>query len=432
MTYYNKSKFSNSSRKPRYSGGYSSSSGYSNRRRGGGYRSSSYRRGGGRFNRNRFRVSTQTDERLYIKRVEYTQEFEEYVPKYKFVDFNIDPVLKENISQKGYNMPLPIQDQAIPYILEGKDLLGIANTGTGKTAAFLIPLIQKVIKNRNSKIIIITPTRELADQITDELFILNRYLSIFSVKCIGGTSIINQIKNLRRNHNFIIGTPGRLLDLIKRKELNISNFSTVVLDEVDRMLDMGFIEDIRSIIKLLPKERQSLFFSATVDPKIEGIIRLILKPGYIKISVKTGETSKLVNQEVVHYSGFSEKLSKLEILLKSEKCEKVLVFVNRKYEVDKLDKHLYTRGFQVDSIHGDKRQSQRQRAILNFKRGKSKVLIATDVAARGLDISGVTHVINYDPPNNYQDYIHRIGRTGRVDKFGTALTFIEKRYDYKI
>jgi superfamily II DNA/RNA helicase len=251
-------------------------------------------------------------------------------------------------------------------------------------------------------------------------------MRIFSVRCIGGNGISGQIRNIRIGFNFIIGTPGRLKDLMDRRILNMAVFQNIVLDEVDRMLDMGFVDEIRNIISLLPKEKQSLFFSATVDTKIDALIKTILKPDYKKVSVVQGSTSQNINQDVVYFKDYEEKQTKLKDLVQSKINQRVLVFVNTKREVDRLDKMLYESKFSVDSIHGDKRQTMRKRAIDNFKAGQTDILIATDVAARGLDIPKVALVINYDVPNNYQDYIHRIGRTGRANEIGDALTFVRK------
>ncbi len=387
-------------------------------------RSNYGRRGGNRFRNNCNNRVSKIDESKLIQKAMPIEAQTPYKPRISFSELEIDSVLKRNIKSKGFTIPTPIQDQAIPHILQGKDLLGIANTGTGKTAAFLIPLIQKVIKDRNKKVLIITPTRELAEQINDELYLLTKDLRIFSVECIGGSNIQFQIKNIRRGFQFIVGTPGRLKDLLERRVYNLSEFSTVVLDEVDRMLDMGFVDEIKFLISLLPAERQSLFFSATVDFKVEKIMKMILKPDYVRVYVKTGETAQNVNQDIVRVTGREDKIAKLESLLKDEKFNKVLVFVNTKAEVDRLNDHLRDIGLRVESIHGDRRQRERKRAIENFKGGKAKVLIATDVAARGLDISNVTHVINYDMPIDYEAYVHRIGRTGRANKMGEALTFV--------
>jgi len=378
-------------------------------------------RSGGRGRR---RSEVIIDERKFISKAKPIAEDAPYIHSFEFSDLPINEILKKNILSKGFAKPMPIQDQSIPHILAGKDILGIANTGTGKTAAFLIPIIDKISKNPNEKCLIITPTRELAEQIADELYLLTWDLRMSGALCIGGANMSSQISQLRRNPQFVVGTPGRLKDLLDRKVLNLSNIGTIVLDEVDRMLDMGFINDIKFLIGFLQKERQSLFFSATMDPRIEAIIHLILKPDFVKVSVKTGETAQHVDQDIIRVGSREEKIEKLAELLKRDTFERVLVFVNMKWHVDKLEKILYARGFKVESIHGDKRQTQRSRAIENFKAGKANVLLATDVAARGLDISNITHVINFDVPNSYEDYVHRIGRTGRANKTGVALTFV--------
>lgn len=381
--------------------------------------------GGRRPNRG-VRGSEYIDESKFVKKAVEIKLQEVYKHAFTFPELQVNSALKGNILKKGYNIPTPIQDQTIPLIMEGRDVVGVANTGTGKTAAFLIPLIEKIFKDRRQKVLIIVPTRELAEQINDELYLLTKNMRIFSVRCIGGNGIGGQIRNIRIGFNFIIGTPGRLKDLMDRRILNMSVFQNIVLDEVDRMLDMGFVDEIRNIISLLPKEKQSLFFSATVDHKIDALIKTILKPDYKKISVVQGTTSQNINQDVVYFKDYEEKQTKLKELVQAKINQKVLVFVNTKREVDRLDKMLYDSKFSVDSIHGDKRQTMRKRAIDNFKAGNTDILIATDVAARGLDIPKVALVINYDVPNNFQDYIHRIGRTGRVNEIGDALTFVRK------
>lgn len=379
---------------------------------------------GGSSNRGRGRGVSTIDPRKFVNKAKPIADEAPYLHSFAFSDLPINEILKKNIVSKGFDKPTPIQDQAIPHILAGKDILGIANTGTGKTAAFLIPIIEKIAKNPSEKCLIITPTRELAEQIADELYLLTWDLRMSGAMVIGGASMSSQISQLRRNPQFVVGTPGRLKDLLDRKVLNLSNIGTIVLDEVDRMLDMGFINDIKYLSGFLPKERQSLFFSATMDGKIEEIVNMILKKDRVKVSVRTGETASHVDQDVITVGSKEEKISKLQELLRKDTFEKVLVFVNMKWHVDKLESILKDNGFRVESIHGDKRQSQRSRAIENFKAGKANILLATDVAARGLDISNITHVINFDIPATFEDYIHRIGRTGRANKTGTALTFI--------
>ncbi len=359
----------------------------------------------------------------FINKAVITEEVEEFIPEHNFQDFDLETLLKHNIERKGYITPTPIQDRAIPHILRGEDIVGIANTGTGKTAAFLIPLINKVLKHPNEKILIVTPTRELAFQIDEELRVFAQKSGMFSVVCIGGAGIGKQISELRHRHSFVIGTPGRLKDHIDSRNLDLSKFNTIVLDEADRMLDMGFIDDMRYMIDRMPKVRHTLFFSATLSADIERLIHAFLnKPA--RISVKTRDTSKNIDQDVVRMQGKDKTAVLIDLLTKKE-FEKILVFSRTKHGAEKLANTLARSGIRAESIHGDKNQAARQRALKNFKENKTQVLVATDVAARGLDIPDVSHVINFDLPATYEDYVHRIGRTGRASKKGKALTFID-------
>jgi len=354
--------------------------------------------------------------------VEYKKEVE-FVPNNNFADFKVDPRLNANIIKKGYKTPTPIQDKAIPVIIEGNDLVGIARTGTGKTAAFLIPFINKVLKNPSEKVLILAPTRELAVQIRDEFVSFTQGLNIYSVLCIGGVSMYGQIKSLLRNPQFVIGTPGRIKDLEKQHKLNLFGFKNVILDEVDNMLDMGFIHDVDAIISKLSPNRQSLFFSATITEKVEWVMRRFLKnPVVVKIDSVAPTTN--VFQQIVKV-GNNAKIEVLHQILIQKDFEKVLIFGRTKFGIERLSDQLTDRGFKASSIHGNKNQNQRQRALNDFKNGFTKLLLATDVASRGLDIRDVTHVINYDLPESYEDYIHRIGRTGRAGKHGVALTFVD-------
>ena len=347
----------------------------------------------------------------------------EYFPQNKFEELPISHQLKKNIASKKYTSPTPIQDEAIPVILAGRDIIGIANTGTGKTAAFLIPLIEKISKNRFEKVLIITPTRELALQINDELYQFARGLSIKSVLCIGGTNALVQRQKLAQNVHFVIGTPGRIRDLIGQRCLNLSQFGIVVLDEADRMVDIGFIDDIKFFISLLPRVRQSLFFSATISSQVKEIIEsFVTNP--VTISTKKKEILENIKQEVVKVTGNEQKVDKLHDLLIQDGFRKVLIFGRTKRGVQKLTNELTDRGFKAGVIHGNKSQNQRQKALEMFRKNQIRILLATDVASRGLDIEDVSHVINYDMPTSYDDYIHRIGRTGRANKIGTALTFV--------
>ncbi len=364
------------------------------------------------------------DPSRFINKTITEEKVEQFTPKHTFADFALDERIKANVIKKGYTLPTPIQDRAIPEILSGVDVVGIANTGTGKTATFLLPIIDKILKNREAKVLVMVPTRELAVQIGDELRGFTPGLGIFHAICVGGASIGPQISQLRRKPNFVIGTPGRLKDLLERKALNLSSFQTVVLDEADRMLDMGFINDMRTILSLMPTPRHTLFFSATLSPEIEKLIGAFLH-NPVRISVKTRESASSIEQDVIHVPRGAQKLDILHDLLTKPEFNKVLVFGRTKHGVEKLSKQLNDRGFKSESIHGNKTQNRRQRALDLFKRDHVNVLVATDVAARGLDISGVSHVINYDLPSTHEDYIHRIGRTGRAGKRGKALTFIE-------
>ncbi len=360
----------------------------------------------------------------FINKAVITEEVVHFVPEHKFQDFVLEPTLKQAVITKGYALPTPIQDRAIPHVLKGVDVVGIANTGTGKTATFLIPLINKVLLNRKQQVLVVVPTRELAIQIDAELKSFTAGMRMYSVCCVGGASLSRQINDLRYQYNFIIGTPGRLKDLIDRKMIFLKEFNTIVLDEADRMLDMGFVNDMRAVMAGMPKDRQTLFFSATLSPEIEKLIHEFLKEP-VRISVKTQDTSKNVDQDIVKVARGANKIDVLHDLLNQKEFSKVLIFGRTKHGVEKLSGILVQKGFKADSIHGDKNHSRRQKALTMFKNNQMQVLVATDVAARGLDIADVTHVINYDIPATYDDYVHRIGRTGRGNKKGKALTFVE-------
>ncbi len=363
------------------------------------------------------------DTAKFINKASTAEVVADYVPTHKFADFVINHQLKANILAKGYDTPTSIQDQTIPVSLEGKDVIGIANTGTGKTAAFLIPLIHKVAQQHRQRVLIMTPTRELALQVQMELKDFSRNLPIYSTLLIGGANIGQQIQQLRRGPQFVIATPGRLKDIVMRKSLDLSQFQSVVLDEADRMLDMGFIHDIKELLAAMNPTRQTLFFSATMSPQIQNLTREFLKDP-VTVSVKTQDTAANVDQDVIRIDSDDEKFSHLQTLLGQRDFYKVLIFGQTKHGVERLSDNLNANGFKTASIHGNKSQPQRQRALNEFKQDNVQVLVATDVAARGLDIPNVTHVINYDIPSTYDDYVHRIGRTGRANNKGIALTFI--------
>lgn len=363
----------------------------------------------------------------FINKATLKAEETPYEATHKFADFPFGSQLHHNIASKGYETPSAIQDQAIPHIVAGKDVIGLANTGTGKTAAFLLPIIERQsgIMLRPS-VLIVAPTRELAQQIDEQFRDFSRGLNLYSTLIVGGVNIDRQIRDLKRRPHFIIGTPGRLKDLMQRRLLKLDNMTTLVLDEADRMLDMGFLPDIRQIVDAMPRERQTLFFSATITPEIEALTKSFLNDPET-ISVRTAETSEHVEQDVIEARDKAHKVEILTTMLQNDAYEKVLVFGETKFGVQRLSDHLDQSGIPSAAIHGNKNQSQRQRALKQFKDERVKVLVATDVAARGLDIPNVTHVINFDTPQTYEDYVHRIGRTGRGGASGRAHTFIDPR-----
>lgn len=347
----------------------------------------------------------------------------EYVPRHKFADFDIADLLHQNLANKGFDAPTPIQDDTIPLALAGKDVIGIANTGTGKTAAFAVPLINNLIQNEKSKALIIAPTRELAQQIEEECRSIGKGGGFTGALLIGGSNIMPQLRDLRNKPRLVIGTPGRIKDHMERGTLDLSNFTMVVLDEVDRMLDMGFVVDVRLILNELAPKRQSFFFSATLDKRVQTLIETFSE-NPVTISLKTGDTSDHVHQNVVRYNGSQEKLDKLHELLISGEITKAIVFDETQRNVEKLGNELINRGFKADAIHGGKSQGQRQRALKRFKANEVNILVATDVAARGIDVADISHVINFSVPQTYDSYVHRIGRAGRAGRTGYALTFV--------
>lgn len=386
--------------------------------------------GGGRSSGNRSRSpSRKGPKKDYIDPSRFVKaakpvEREAYVPQNTFADFALTPLLAANIAAKGFVTPSPIQDQSIPHILEGRDIIGIADTGTGKTAAFGIPLLNAMTV-QDGKVIIIAPTRELAQQIDAELRQLGKGSGLKGAVLIGGTGMGQQLRDLRMNPQIVIGTPGRIKDHLERRSLRLHDFSYVVLDEVDRMLDMGFINDVRSILNELPAGRQSLFFSATMDRAVSTLIETFSNDP-ITVSVKTGETGENIHQDVVHVGGNGEKISKLHDLLISGDMSKTIIFDDTQRSVERLAKELVARGFSADAIHGGKTQGQRQRSLKRFKDSEVTILVATDVAARGIDVADVSHVVNYSTPQSYADYVHRIGRAGRAGRVGYALTFVDR------
>ncbi|PQL90549.1 DEAD/DEAH box helicase [Apibacter adventoris] len=340
----------------------------------------------------------------------------------------IEPILRA-LKEQRYLTPTPIQQKAIPILLQKKDILGCAQTGTGKTAAFSIPIIQllslernKNNKDREIKALILTPTRELAIQINDSFTKYNKYLDIKHTVIFGGVKQKIQVDNLQKGIEVLIATPGRLLDLIQQGFIQLNKIKYFVLDEADRMLDMGFIHDIKRILPKLPKEKQTLFFSATMPPVISGLANSILhNPVKIKVT-PVSSTADTIKQSIY----FVEKVEKKDLLIrliKETDQKSILVFTRTKYGADKIARVLCKAKINSEAIHGDKSQNSRQRALINFKTGKTQVLVATDIAARGIDIHELEWVINYDLPNVPETYVHRIGRTGRAGNNGTAISF---------
>ncbi len=352
-----------------------------------------------------------------------------YEPKNTFKTFGLDPKISAVVEHMGITTPSPIQDQIIPHVMRGKDVIGLAETGTGKTAAFLLPLIHKTMHEdkggKMRKTLILTPTRELALQIDEELQKFSKGLHMLSTICVGGVNIRPQIKSLQRNNHFIIGTPGRVLDLMRQGHLRTNDVTTVVLDEADRMLDMGFIGDMRSILGSTPESRETLFFSATMTKDAEKVVHDFLKDP-VEISVKKKDVTNSIEQDIVPYTQ-ANKFETLMLLLSKEEFTRIIIFVAMKHVASKLAHQLSDSGVLAESIHGNKTHVQRQRALKKFKSGNARVLVATDVAARGIHVDNVSHVINYDLPQQFDDYVHRIGRTGRGDKKGMALTFVPSK-----
>ncbi|MEO2204263.1 DEAD/DEAH box helicase [Paenibacillus pabuli] len=344
-----------------------------------------------------------------------------------FVDFNLEPLVLQAITELGFEEATPIQSKSIPFALEGRDLIGQAQTGTGKTAAFGIPLISKISKSDEKiRALIMAPTRELAIQVAEEIEKLTRFKGLRSLPIYGGQDIVRQIRALKRKPQIIIGTPGRLLDHINRKTIKLEDVQTVVLDEADEMLDMGFMEDIQSILKQVPADRQTMLFSATMPPNIQKLAQQFLNnPEHVSVIPKQ-VSAPLIDQAYIEVPE-RQKFEALSRLLDMESPELAIVFGRTKRRVDELAEALQKRGYSADGLHGDLSQNQRDTVMRKFRDGSIDVLVATDVAARGLDVSGVTHVVNFDLPQDPESYVHRIGRTGRAGKEGAAWSFVTPR-----
>lgn len=379
--------------------------------------------GGRRFSKPKRSFGESIDVSKFIYKPTGVHKAPVYEVQHQFSDFKFSEPISRNLAMRGFTEPTPIQDQTITHALEGRDVIGLASTGSGKTGAFLLPLIEKLAQDRHQKVLILAPTRELAMQINEELREFSHGMRLYSTVCVGGMSIYNQIQHLRRLNHFVIGTPGRLQDLADRKIIDFSEFNNIVIDEFDHMLDMGFIDAITAILKKLPQERQSLFFSATMPPRIKTIVHDFLK-NPVSIDIGSGISTKNVEQDVIRVLDRRHKIVELEKLLSSKDATRCLIFVETKKEVESLHDDLLAKGLKVGFLHGDKRQRERERTLRAFKDGLFNVLIATDVAARGIDVKDVSHVINYTVPQTHDDYVHRIGRTGRGGKIGKAFTFV--------
>ncbi len=340
-----------------------------------------------------------------------------------FNNFNLQKTILKGIQEAGFTQPSPIQEKAIPIILSGKDVIGQAATGTGKTAAYGLPVINGITEAGSSQVLIITPTRELANQVSDELFKLGKYHGIKTASIYGGKSYSRQLKQIKDGAQVIVATPGRLLDLLNSHKLGVFQPGVVILDEADEMLDLGFLDDIKAIFKYLPKERQTLLFSATMPPTIQKLAREILNdPERITITEKNENKLKIDQQYYIIED--HERDDAIIRLLDVNEPEKSIVFCRTKKDVDRLSRLLSNKGLSTDALHGDMEQRQREKVLRNFRNGDFDILVATDVAARGLDITDVSHVYNYHMASDSKNYIHRIGRTGRAGKSGTALTLV--------
>lgn len=349
----------------------------------------------------------------------------------RFDELNIiKPILKA-LDEKGYTHPTPIQEKAIPLVLDRKDMLGVAQTGTGKTAAFSIPIIQIIqenegIENKRPVIrsLIVTPTRELAIQIGENINDYAKHTNIRHTVIFGGVKQHAQVKSLQRGVHILVATPGRLLDLISQGLLKIDTVKLFVLDEADRMLDMGFIHDIKKLLKILPEERQSLFFSATMPQNIQELSQQILD-NPVKVEVTPQSTTADTVQQYIYFTNRTTKKDLLEHIIKSEDIQQVLVFARTKHGADRIARNLTKVNLHASAIHGNKSQNQRQKALKDFKDGRLRVLVATDIAARGIDIDKLKYVINFDIPNEPETYVHRIGRSGRAGEKGIAIAISE-------
>jgi len=344
----------------------------------------------------------------------------------QFHSLGLPQALIQGIDRAGYQIPTPIQTQAIPSVLKGEDLIGCAQTGTGKTAAFVLPLLARLLETPSGsspRALLITPTRELAQQVEDAIKQYGYFTPLRSVAIYGGTRMQPQIKALRRGVDIVVATPGRLLDHLNRGNLTLDAIEVLVLDEADRMLDMGFIPDIRKIVAKTPRNRQTLLFSATMPPPIHRLAKSIMRqPAKVEIGHQQKPTDTVKQQ--VCFIPQAYKMDLLLHVLETETTENVLIFSRTKHRANRIQRKLEQKGYKTTVLHSDRTQNQRQRALDGFKRGKFQIMVATDIAARGLDVENISHVINFDTPEQVDAYIHRIGRTGRAQTSGEAITFV--------
>ncbi len=412
--------------------GRSNRSDSSSRSQSGGYSGGSSSRrsygGGGGGNRSRYGRKTpkRLDKNLFVS--EPVLKTEDTAPAYVgklYSEMPLNNLIQENLAYKKFVRTTEIKEKTFDLIGKGHDMLGISATGSGKTGAFLIPMIQKLLDNPGQKVMVIAPTRELAQQISKEATTLLRNTRMYSGLIIGGESAKNQIWQLKKGVQVLVGTPGRMNDLIKRGDLDASQYENIVVDEVDRLFDMGFIDDVKFIFSKLKSPRQTLFFSATLNKTVERVVES-LSDSYDVVKLSNNTPTTQVVQSIIDYTHSQEKIDKLQEILDTEAVEKAIIFVETKRYADQVQMTLRKAGLKVEAIHGDKRQNVRKRVIEMFKRSKVNVLVATNVAARGIDIDDITHVINLDEPTSYDEYIHRIGRTGRNGSFGTAFTFVKR------
>ena len=349
-----------------------------------------------------------------------------------FEKFQLSKSILRAVTEEGYQEPTPVQLAAIPDVLAGRDLMATAQTGTGKTAAFALPMLESLQnrpsdnngKGRPLRALVLTPTRELALQVETSFRVYGRYLSLRSAVVLGGVSMGSQLTALRKQPDILVATPGRLLDLMKQKQVRLDRIEILVLDEADRMLDMGFIQDVRKIVSHIPARRQTLLFSATMSSEIVGLAGDMLNNPVRVETTRPASVSRNIDQKVL-FVDHADKGALLADILKGKSLSRVLVFTRTKHRADRLMRHLSSHGISADAIHSNKSQNARQRALAAFDRGKITVLVATDIMARGIDVEGISHVINYELPNDPESYVHRIGRTARAGAVGTALSFCD-------